>query len=136
MYSLLYIKNSAICKNCKEELISYHFHDSKTCLCGNLTLSGGSRYPKIKVINPDLGYIKETILDDNTHELRREHLCFDINNDINNPNFIKIKDLTDSQLLQILKIKDFYDIALKFNYFTCKREINYRKNLKNEKQQV
>lgn len=40
------LKNSAICNNCNQEIVSRHKHDYITCSCGQLSIDGGSSYLK------------------------------------------------------------------------------------------
>ena len=38
------IRNSAICKKCKDEIESKYRHDFVTCKCGAISIDGGKEY--------------------------------------------------------------------------------------------
>lgn len=38
------IKNSAKCRQCKQEIESKHIHDFVTCKCGSIHVDGGHAY--------------------------------------------------------------------------------------------
>ena len=40
------IINRAKCLLCNDVITSEHSHDFKTCKCGNLSIDGGSEYPR------------------------------------------------------------------------------------------
>lgn len=40
------LKNSAMCGDCWQEIVSRHKHDYITCSCGQLSIDGGSSYLK------------------------------------------------------------------------------------------
>lgn len=40
------VQNSAICKNCKEEIFSRSVHDFRSCRCGSVAVDGGLDYPR------------------------------------------------------------------------------------------
>ena len=40
------LKNSAMCGDCRQEIVSRHKHDYITCSCGQLSIDGGSSYLK------------------------------------------------------------------------------------------
>lgn len=40
------LKNSAMCGDCWQEIVSRHKHDYTTCSCGQLSIDGGSSYLK------------------------------------------------------------------------------------------
>ena len=40
------LRNSAICNNCNQEIVSRHKHDYITCSCGRFSIDGGSSYLK------------------------------------------------------------------------------------------
>lgn len=76
------LRNSAICNNCKEELESKYNHNFVTCSCGKLSIDGGNHYSRILFETAD-GYTDTSIYDDDTHELRRQHLTWGNNYDKN-----------------------------------------------------
>ena len=40
------LRNSAMCGDCWQEIVSRHKHDYITCSCGQLSIDGGSSYLK------------------------------------------------------------------------------------------
>lgn len=47
------VKNSAMCKDCKDILTSRYRHDFQMCSCGNLAVDGGHDYIKRSVKDSD-----------------------------------------------------------------------------------
>lgn len=40
------LRNSAVCLECKEEIVSRHRHDHVSCKCGDMSVDGGLYYLK------------------------------------------------------------------------------------------
>lgn len=97
------LKNSVICNKCSQEIESKHRHDFVSCKCGNVAIDGGHDYKK--VMGSD--YTDNSIYDDGTHELRREHLTWGKNYDENmhrlpETQWIPIKYMTSEHINAIL----------------------------------
>ncbi len=41
---MIIVRNSAKCKKCRQEAVSKHVHDFKSCLCGAISVDGGREY--------------------------------------------------------------------------------------------
>lgn len=41
------MKEGIRCKNCGDEIFSYHRHDFKRCNCGSVAIDGGDDYTKV-----------------------------------------------------------------------------------------
>lgn len=63
------VKNSIICNNCKEEIVSEHRHDFKMCSCGNCGVDGGFDYLR-RIGDNWIG----TSIETNDISVVREHL--------------------------------------------------------------
>jgi hypothetical protein len=74
------LRNSVICSNCKEEIISKHRHDFVKCSCGSVSVDGGHDYQR-RVFKDIHSFTDTSIMDDGTHELRRQHLVWGNNYD-------------------------------------------------------
>lgn len=59
----LIYRNSAKCRNCGDELISFRRHDFKTCSCGDLSVDGGHDY--IRRVGSATAYIDTSITYEN-----------------------------------------------------------------------
>jgi hypothetical protein len=71
------LRNSIICKKCEEEIVSKHVHDYVECKCGSVMVDGGNQYLRRSAD----GYICTSVIDDGTHELRRQYLLWGNNYD-------------------------------------------------------
>lgn len=74
------LRNSATCNYCKDELESKHRYDFVKCRCGKLAIDGGKNYSRTLFETVD-GYTDTSIMDDGTHELRRQYLTWGNNYD-------------------------------------------------------
>ena len=49
------LRNSALCLECNEHIESIHRHDYVTCLCGNISVDGGTDYIR-RAVKDDAKY--------------------------------------------------------------------------------
>ena len=101
------LRNSAICLDCNDEIISKFTHDFVTCKCGNLSVDGGSSYLKRNYNNID-SYKEISVYDDGIHDTRRQNMRWGVNYDKdmnrlpNGTEWRLIKDLVTEHIQAIL----------------------------------
>jgi hypothetical protein len=67
------LRNSIKCNHCNDEIESKHRHDFVRCKCGKVAVDGGLDYGK-KMFTSLSDFTNTSIIDDGTHELRRQYL--------------------------------------------------------------
>ncbi len=96
-------RNSAICNQCKEEIVSRYTHDYNRCLCGAISVDGGNSYLK-----RGGNYIETSLTSQNSFEEIREGFewgSYGKNGD--EPlHYIKLKDLETGHINAILKTQN------------------------------
>jgi len=123
-----YLCNKIRCPVCEEVIQSYHIHDFKFCKCGSVAIDGGNDYLR-RVSEVD--WEELTILDDGSHETRRNNLRWSIatykglHKDLQ-IEWVLIKDLKLRQLKDILIYKSHIEQHL---LDIIENELYYRKTL-------
>ena len=100
------LRNSVICNNCKEEIISKHRHDFVNCSCDSVSIDGGHDYQR-RVFIDIHSFTDTSIMDDGTHELRRQYLTWGNNYDkdmnrLLETEWITIQNMTSEHIQAIL----------------------------------
>jgi hypothetical protein len=67
------LRNSIKCNHCNDEIESKHRHDFVRCKCGKVAVDGGLDYGKTMFTSLS-DFTNTSIIDDGTHELRRQYL--------------------------------------------------------------
>ena len=124
------LRNSIKCNHCNDEIESKHRHDFVRCKCGKVAVDGGLDYGKTMFTSLS-DFTNTSIIDDGTHELRRQYLKWgnSYDKDMNRlPKTIynPIKDMTSDHIQAILdggwaKNNPFYEELFK-------KELEFRNN--------
>lgn len=93
-------RNSAICNQCKEEIISRHNHDYERCQCGSISVDGGHSYLKRSG-----DYTETSLTSQNSFEEIREGFEWGSHgkNGDEPLHYIKLKDMETGHINAILK---------------------------------
>lgn len=74
------LRNSIKCNHCNDEIESKYRHDFVTCKCGKVSVDGGKDYGRTMFTKVS-DYTNTSIVDDGSHELRRQYLTWGNNYD-------------------------------------------------------
>lgn len=119
------LKNSAMCGDCWQEIVSRHKHDYITCSCGQLSIDGGSSYLK-----RNSNHYVDTSLssNDDFDKIRNEFEWGTSGIDGKQPlQYIKLKDMEASHIKSILATQFWLVKEIK-NIF--KKELDIRTKIK------
>lgn len=94
------LRNSGICKQCKDHLVSRHRHDFVSCSCGKSFVDGGLEYLRRNVDN----FIETSIYSTDPLEVLQEGFEWGTRGkDGKQPlKYVKLKDISDRHLIKIL----------------------------------
>lgn len=128
------LKNSIQCNHCKDIITSRYRHDFKLCKCGAVGIDGGiSPYSVRRLFkeHPDKDYTNMSVVDNASHNLRRTHLEWGSDYDIDMKPLKEtlwrpIKDLEIDHIWKILEL--FEDKLPKVYRDTFEDEIIYRES--------
>jgi len=121
------ILNRIRCVHCNDTIISYHVHDYKTCICGIVSVDGGTEYLK-RGFQIATDYVDSSLYDDEPFEIIRENFHWGtLGKDGKSPMWITISKMTNAHLNNILR-----DIRQGASWIRklFMRELEYRKKNK------
>lgn len=123
------LRNSIKCNHCEQEIESKHRYDFVTCKCGKVSVDGGKHYGRV-LYTEESDYTDTSIIDNGSHELRRQYLRWGNNYDKDMNRLPKtvwnpIMDMTSDHIQSILnggwvKNNTFYEEVFK-------EELKFRK---------
>lgn len=124
------LRNSIKCNHCNDEIESKHSHDFVTCKCGKVSVDGGKFYGRT-LFTELSDYTDTSIVDNGSHELRRQYLTWGNNYDKDMNRLPKtiwnpIKDMTMEHIQAILDGGWAKDNPFYVELF--KEELKFREN--------
>lgn len=121
------LKNSAMCGDCWQEIVSRHKHDYITCHCGQVSIDGGSSYLK-----RNSNHYVDTSLssNDDFDKIRNEFEWGTRGVDGKQPlQYIKLKDMEATHIESILATQFLLAQEIKDIF---KKELDIRAKIKRE----
>ena len=124
------LRNSIICTDCNQEIVSRHRHDYITCSCGKVSIDGGSSYLKRSGNN----YIDTSISINDDFDIIRDKFEWGTRGiDGKQPlKYIKLKDMETTHIEAILSSQLLAKEVKKI----FKKELNFRKGNLNQENEI